>query len=109
MSKQILIKCEYEVIGAIQSFIVLPELFDDQYPMISAGRVRFDRSKLNMAFKYNTISLNNQEKSLQIVVEDGDDTVVLNGVLVYNVGHIYTSKDYYILDNIVFVIKGFDI
>ena len=109
MSTQILIKFKDETIGAIQSYKVLKELYQDQYPMIEAGRVRFDRDKTKNTFSRDFVSKHSQIYPVDIVVVDVEDTVTLRNAWIEESGYVYTSKEYLILDKVVFVVEGIDV
>lgn len=110
MSKQIIITFENEAIGVIEGYKVLKELYQDKYPMIDSGRIRFDRDKMQKVFAKDIISKAHQKYPVDIIVSDGEDTLTLRNAWIKETSECtYSSKDYCIIDRVVFVFDGVDV
>lgn len=111
----ILIECEDSIIGAIQSLWFINEFYEDFFPMMSGGRVRFDREKLSEsgAFHRDRVTSYCQNKPLKIIITttDSDDLdfkeeIVYPNVLVVKSGYTFTTNDCVISDEMHFAIAA---
>lgn len=113
--KNILIRCDDLIIGAIQNLSFKDELYEDFFPIMSGGRVRFDRKKLaeSGAFYKELMAPYCQNKLLKIIIvtnnsDDPDfkEEIIYPNVLVVKSEYTFTTEDYLIADEIHFAITG---
>jgi len=115
-TKNILIGCDDLIIGTIQSLALTYKLYEDFFPIMSGGRVIFDREKLaeSQAFNKGIVGPSYQNKVLKIIITtiDSDDPslneeiIYPNILLIKNDHYIYSIKDYLIIDELHFAITG---